>query len=176
MLSQEQNAAQRARQIFLLFAEALIIVYLAVNALVAPVYRPLQRWFSKLEFVARLQDRVAELPPYAILLLLGIPFAIAEPAKLWAVILFATGHEKIGITIFVLAYFVTFIVVERVYSAGRDKLRTIGWFAALLDWLFAFRDQVLAWVRATQAWALFHTVKRRVGDFIWRLRVRLGLG
>jgi hypothetical protein len=176
MSLQEQNAARRARHVFLLFAEALIIVYLAVNALVAPVYRPLQRWFSKLEFVTRLQDRVAELPPYAILVLLGVPFAIAEPAKLWAVILFATGHEKIGIAIFVLAYFVTFVVIERVYSAGRDKLRTIRWFAKSLDWLFAFRDQVLAWVRATEAWALFHAVKRRIGDVIWRLRVRLGLG
>lgn len=171
---QERHAAQRARQVFLLFAEALIIVYLAVNAVVAPIYRPLQRWFSKLEFVIRLQDRIAGLPPYGILVLLGIPFAIAEPAKLWAVILFATGHELVGATIFVLAYFVTFVVIERVYSAGRDKLRTIGWFAKLMDWLIAFRDQVFAWIRRTGAWALFHTVRRRLGDLLRRLRVGLG--
>ena len=68
-----QRDMQRSARVsvFLLFAEALIIVYLTVNAVVAPIYRPLQRWFSKLEFVIRLQDRIAELPPYGILVLLG---------------------------------------------------------------------------------------------------------
>ena len=141
----------------------------------APLFRPLIRWFSKLRFVIRLQDVIAALPPYAILVLLAVPFAVAEPAKLYAVILLATGHVVIGVVIFVLAYFVTFVVVERIYSAGRDKLRTIGWFARLIDWLFDFRDRVLAFVRATRAWAIFCAVKRRMAGTIARLRLRFGL-
>ena len=82
----------------------------------------------------------------------------------------------VGVVLFVLAYFVTFVVVERIYAAGRDKLRTIGWFARLIDWLFNFRDRVLAWVRATQAWAFFNAVKRRAAEIIARLRLRFGLG
>jgi hypothetical protein len=171
-----QIAAQRLRHLFLLFAEALIIVYLALDALAAPFFSPLIRWFSKLRFVIRLQDVIAGLPPYAILVLLAVPFAVAEPAKLLAVILFATGHAIVGIVLFLLAYFVSFLVVERVYSAGREKLRTIGWFARLMDWLFDFRDRVLAWVRATQAWASFNVVKRRTAEIIARLRLRFGLG
>jgi hypothetical protein len=169
-------AAQRLRHLFLLLAEALIIVYLALDALVAPFFRPLIRWFSKLRFVIRLQDVIAGLSPYAVLVLLAVPFAIAEPAKLLAVILFATGHEIVGIVLFVLAYFISFVVVERIYSAGRDKLRTIGWFARLMDWLFDFRDRVLAWMRATQAWAFFNAFKRRTAEIIARLRLRFGLG
>ncbi len=176
MLLWTQKAAQRSRQLFLLFAEALIIFYLALDALAAPFFRPLIRWFAKLRFVIRLQDVVAALPPYAILALLAIPFAVAEPTKLLAVILFATGHRFVGAVLFIVAYFVTFVVVERIYAAGRDKLRTIGWFARLMDWLFNFRDRVLAWVRATQAWAFFNAVKRRAAEIIARLRLRFGLG
>lgn len=172
----ERQKGDGARMFFLLAAEALIVLYLAANAVVAPLYRPILRWFSKLRFVIRLQDLVATLPPYGILALLVIPFAIAEPAKLYAVILFATGHEMVGVVIFVLAYFVTFVVVERVYSAGRDKLRTIPWFARLTDWLFAFRDQVLAWARATEAWAFFARTERRVAAIVKQLRMRFGLG
>ncbi len=170
------SLAQILRRGLLLFAEALIVFYLALDSLAAPLFRPLIRWFSKFRFVIRLQDVVAKLPPYGILVVLAVPFAIAEPAKLLAVILFATGHAIVGIILFALAYFVTFVVVERIYSAGRDKLRTIGWFARLIDWLFDFRDRVLAWARATQAAALFSAVKRRVGEFIARVRLRFGLG
>ncbi len=177
MSSWTQKAAQRVRQLFLLVAEALIIVYLALDALAAPLFRPLIRWFSKLRFVIRLQDVVAALPPYAILVLLAIPFAIAEPAKLSRRHSVRhrprDGRASLSSS---LAYFVTFVVVERIYSAGRDKLRTIGWFARLIDWLFDFRDRVLAFVRATQAWAFFCAVKRRMAGIIARLRLRFGLG
>ena len=176
MASLKETAARRSRQLFLLFAEALIVIYLALDAIAAPFFRPLIRLFSRLRFVVRLQDVIAGLPPYAILVLLAVPFAIAEPAKLLAVILFATGHEIIGVVLFILAYFVSFVIVERIYGAGKDKLRTIGWFAGLMDWLFDFRDHVLAWVQATQAAAFFHAVKRRAGAIIARLRLRLGLG
>ena len=46
-------------------------------------------------------------------------------------------------------------MIERVYSAGRDKLRTIGWFARLMDWLIDFRDRVFAWVPATERGRFF---------------------
>ncbi len=176
MSTWKQEAARRARQLFLLVVEALIIFYLALDAVAAPFFRPLIKWLAKLRFAVRLLEVVAELPPYVILVLLAVPFAIAEPAKLLAVILFATGHEVVGIILFVLAYFVSFVVVERIYSAGRDKLRTIGWFARLMDWLLDFRDRVVAFVQATQAAALFNAVKRRVGEIIARLRLRVGLG
>ncbi|VFU07169.1 hypothetical protein [Methylocella tundrae] len=176
MSPRESTRAHGLRRFLLLGAEALIIFYLTLDALVAPVFRPLIRWLAKLRFVIRLEHLVAELPPYGILALLAIPFALAEPAKVYALFLFATGHELVGITVFVLAYFVSFVVVERVYSAGRDKLRTIGWFARLMDWLFAFRDRLIAWAKSTEAWAFFLRVKRRGADILRRLRLRFGLG
>jgi hypothetical protein len=172
----DQTPAEGSRQFFLLVAEALIIFYLALDALVEPIFRPLLRWLAKLRFVVRFEAFVAGLPPYGALAALAVPFALAEPAKLYALILFATGHPIVGLVIFVLAYFVSFVVVERVYSAGREKLRTIGWFARTMDWLFDFRDRVLAWARATQGWALFVAVKRRAAEAVTRLRMRFGWG
>ena len=58
-------------------------------------------------------------------------------AKVYAVFLIATGLERTGWTIFILAYLVSFIFVERTYSAGKAKLRTIGWFARLCGSVFA---------------------------------------
>ncbi len=170
------SMAQILRRILLRSAEALIIFYLALDALVAPLFRPLLRWLAQLRFVIRLEDFVASLPPYAILALLAAPFALAEPAKLYALILFATGHVIVGLVVFVLAYLVSFVIVERIYSAGRTKLRTILWFARLMDWLVGFRDRLIAWAKATQAWAFAVRIRRRGAEVARRLRLRFGLG
>lgn len=175
MSPRESTRAHGLRRLLLIAAEALIIFYLTLDALVAPVFRPLIRWLAKLRFVIQLERLIADLPPYGILALLAIPFGLAELAKVYAVFLIATGLERTGWTIFILAYLVSFIFVERTYSAGKAKLRTIGWFARLMDWLAAFRDHLLEWVRSTQAFMFFSRLKRRFADVIRRLRLRFAL-
>ncbi|MEJ0095845.1 MAG: hypothetical protein WDN46_21280 [Methylocella sp.] len=176
MSPSESNKNHVLRRVLLLIAEALIVVYVTLDALVTPLFRPLVRWFAKLRFVIHLQEIVARLPPYGILTLLAIPFAIAEPAKVYAVFLFATGHETMGLIIFVGAYFISIVVMERIYSTGRDKLRTITWFAKLMDFLFAFRDRLIAWAKATPVWIFTARIKQRAGAMIKQLRLRFGLG
>jgi hypothetical protein len=171
-----QDETSGTRRFFLLVAEAIIVFYLLLDALVAPIFSPFLRWVAKLRFVIRIEALVAGMPPYGILALLAIPFVLAEPAKLYGLILFATGQVMAGLVVFALAYFVSFVVVERIYTAGRDKLRTIGWFAKAIDWLFDLRDRALAWARGTEAWALFLAFKRRAADLVARLRVRFGSG
>ena len=160
----------------MLAAETLVVIYVTLDAVFTPIFRPIIRWTANLRFVIRLQESVAELPPYAILTLLAVPFALAEPAKLYALVLFATGRETTGAIVMVLAYLVSLLVVERIYNAGKAKLRTIAWFAKLLDWLFLFRDQILAWARSTPVWVFAGKVKQRARDAIRDLRVRFGLG
>ena len=175
MSPRESNRPDRLQRLLLLAAEGVIIFYLALDALVAPLFRPLLRWLAKLQLVLRFERFVADLPPYGILALLAIPFGVAELAKVYAVFLIATGLERTGWTIFILAYLVSFIFVERTYSAGKAKLRTIGWFARLMDWLAAFRDRLLEWVRSTQAFIFFSRLKGRFADVIRRLRLRFAL-
>jgi hypothetical protein len=52
----------------------------------------------------------------------------------------------------VVAYGTSLIVVERLYAAGRDSLRTIGWFEKTMCLVTAMRDGVMSRVSKTTAW------------------------
>lgn len=157
------------RRPFLLAAKGVVVLYLVLDAIFTPIFWPLFRWLTKLRYIIRLQEIIARLPPYAILVSLAIPFAFAEPAKLVALYLIAAGHLTAGLILTAVAHLVTLVVVERIYHAGREKLRTIPWFAKLMDWLTGIRDQLLAWARATPAWAFFLTLRRRAQAVLTKL-------
>jgi len=160
-------------RVFIAAARAMVILYLVLDGLVTPVIRPLLRWISKLGFVLELQHLVAALPAYVILLLMGIPLAIAEPAKIYALIIMSEGHFLAGTALMAGAYFVSLVIVERIYNAGEAKLKTISWFAALMQWLTGIRDRLLDFARATRTYALFQRLVKASRDFLRRVRYRL---
>jgi hypothetical protein len=164
------------RRLLLLPAKAVVILYVVLDGIVTPVIRPLLGWVARLRFVIRLQDLVAALPPYAILALLAVPFAFAEPAKIYALYLMTEGQFATGLVTILMAYLVSLLVVERIYHAGRMKLATIPWFAKLMDWLTGIRDRLLAWARATRVWAFSVKVKRNARAFVAKLRLRFRAG
>jgi hypothetical protein len=166
----------RLRRLLLLPAEAIVVLYVALDGIVTPVVRPLLGWVARLRFVLRLQDIVAALPPYAILVLLAVPFAFAEPAKIYALYLMTEGNFATGLVTIAMAYLVSLLVVERIYHAGRAKLKTIPWFAKLIDWLTGIRDPLLAWARATRIWALSVKLKRDARALAAKLRLRFRAG
>ena len=163
------------RRFLLLVAKAVVVVYVILDGIVRPIFRPLLRWVSRLRFVIRLQDIVAALPPYAILVLLAVPLAFAEPAKIYALVLIGEGHFASGLAMMGLAYLVSLVVAERIYNAGRAKLRTIPWFAKLMDWLIGNRDRLLAWARTTWIWTFSIKFKRSVRELITNIRLRFSV-
>jgi len=170
------DETQGWRRAFLFAAQAVVIVYVALDSIATPIFRPLVRWTAKLRLIIRLQDLVAHLPPYGVLAFLAVPFAIAEPAKIYALVLVATGHPVLGLVVFALAYLISFVVMERIYRAGEAKLRTITWFARLTDWLFGIRDRLIAWAKSTEIWAFAARVKQKARMLAAQIRLRLGLG
>jgi hypothetical protein len=148
------------RRLLLLVADAVVVLYIVLDGIVAPVFSPLLKWVARLRLVIRLQDAVAALPPYAILVLVAVPMLIAEPAKLYALWLFSQGLFWAGVSTITSAYVLSLLVAERIYHAGRAKLRTIVWFARLMDWLTSIRDHILAFMRASWIWA--YSAKIRV--------------
>jgi hypothetical protein len=164
------------RRLLLLPAKAVVVLYVVLDGIVTPVVRPLLRWVARLRFVIRLQNIVAALPPYAILVLLAIPFAFAEPAKIYALYLMTKGQVATGLVTISMAYLVSLVVVERIYHAGRAKLKTIPWFAKLLDWLTGIRDPLFAWARATRIWAFSVKLKRNARALAAKLRLRFRPG
>jgi hypothetical protein len=166
----------KLRRVFLFVAKAVVVVYVILDGIVTPVIRPLLRWVARLRFVIRLQDIVAALPPYAILALLAVPLAFAEPAKIYALLLMGEGHFAAGVITMAMAYLVSLVVVERIYHAGRAKLRTILWFVKLMDWLTGIRDRLLVWARATRVWALSVRMKQGARTLIAKVRFRFWPG
>jgi len=158
------------RRLLLLPANAVVVLYVVLDGIVTPVFLPLIRWVARLRLVVRLQDIVAALPPYAILALLAVPFAFAEPAKIYALYLMTKGQFATGLVTMAMAYLVSLLIMDQIYHAGRAKLKTIPWFAKLMDWLTGIRDRLLAWARATRVWAFSVKLKRNARALAAKLR------
>ncbi|MGV2051904.1 hypothetical protein ACQZ48_17620 [Agrobacterium sp. 22-209-1] len=142
------------RTILVFPLRAIIVFALILDGIVRPLYRPVIRAISNLTFIQRLENRIAELPRLAILICLAVPFAIAEPMKIVGLLLIAHGAFKSGVVLTIVAHLSTFLIVERIYHAGKEKLLTYGWLAWIMRYVRfarAFYDRIkasaLSWIR-----------------------------
>jgi len=170
------NRKSGLRRLLLVAADAIVILYLFLDGIVAPVFGPLARLAARLRLVIRLQQAVGALPPYIILALAGVPIMVAEPAKLYALWLMSQGQLWKGAAILAAAYVLSLVVADWIYQAGRAKLRTIAWFAQLMDWIISLRDHILSVVRASTIWTSWIRVKRRSRDMAVRVRLYFHTG
>ncbi|MGO4407835.1 hypothetical protein AB4Z10_26695 [Bosea sp. RAF48] len=131
---------------------AVLTVFIVLDELLRPLYRPLIRRLAGLRVMRRLEETVSGLPRPLVLLALAIPFAIAEPLKLFGLLLFARGQFWAGLVVTAFAHLMSFVFVERIYHAGREKLLSYRWFAWIMGQVVRVRDQVLGWVRASAAY------------------------
>ncbi|MFC5423870.1 hypothetical protein ACFPOB_30575 [Bosea eneae] len=148
-----------------------------LDELLRPVYRPLIAWFASLRLVARLEAAIGRLPPYGALVALAIPFAIVEPLKLLGLLFLARGAFTAGIVTTAIGHLAGFLLVERVYHAGRAQLLTIPWFARIMGWIEAIRQAVIGRIKASTAWqkavALVRAARERLrGVKLWLARLR----
>jgi hypothetical protein len=153
-----------------LLAEIVVTAYLILDGIVRPLFRPLIRWLAKLRLVVRLSEAIGRLPAYAVLALLVVPFAIAEPAKIFALYLMASGHAITGVVTLVAAYLVSIVVVDQIFQAGKPKLFTIPWFFKLWTWLSSYRDRLLDWLKSTYVWKRAAEVKQRFRGWFLAMR------
>ena len=141
---------------------AIIVIYIGLDAIIFPMFRPTSRWLGGRTFVNAAQRRVGRLPAYVILAVLALPFAVAEPAKILALYLMATGHVFIGTLVLAGGYFISLVIVERLFRGGRTKLLTIPWFKDAWRWLMGLRRRLLKRGRSTRIWTTFVQSRDRV--------------
>ncbi|ACL56569.1 hypothetical protein [Methylobacterium nodulans] len=153
-------------------ADIAVAAFVIGAELARPLYRPLYDALSRLALVRRLEAGVARLPRYAILALLAVPFLGVEPLKVLGVIWMAEGHLWGGLALLASAYLISFVLVERIYHAGRAKLLTISWLAVAIGFVVQVREALLASVRATRAWQVAVAAARRARAFARRLIAR----
>jgi hypothetical protein len=144
----------KIRTILVFPLRAIIVFAMVLDGIFRPLYRPVIRALSNLKIIQRLESRIAQLPRLVILLCLAVPFAIAEPMKIIGLVLFAHGAFKSGVVLTIIAHLSTFLIVERIYHPGREKLLTYGWLAWIMRYVrFArsFYDRLklaaLSWIR-----------------------------
>lgn len=147
----EPSAPRRRRNPVVAALRALFRVALGVliiiDELVRPLYEPLQQWLEALALVRKFERWVAGLPPLAILTLIGVPYAVVEPVKFVAMLRIADGHVMMGSLVLLLAYLVSFVLIERVYTAGRDQLMRLPAAAWVINMSVAVRGRLSRWLR-----------------------------
>lgn len=139
-----RSAISVAFRVLALPLKAVIAVLVFIDEITRPIYRPVVDRVLAHPFFAFLDRQVASLPRWAILIVFAVPFLVAEPLKLVAVVLFAKGRTILGVITFLIAQLLTFVLVERIFHAGRDKLLSYGWFAWVVGQISRLRDMVLA--------------------------------
>lgn len=154
-------------------AEIIVALFVIADAIIRPLFRPIVRFLSSLEIMRRIERWIDRRHPYTILVLLGVPFAIAELTKVLGVFLMSEGHFHTGMTLFIGAYVVSILVCERIFHAGKNRLLTIRWFAIGYGWVLSIKDAIFGWLRETRVWRFAADVKRRAGASFQRLRVRV---
>lgn len=139
-----RSAIAIAFRVLALPLKVVIAILVFVDEITRPIYRPVVDRVLALPFFTFLDRQVSSLPRWAILIVFAVPFLVAEPLKLVAVVLFAKGRTLLGVVTFLIAQLLTFVLVERIFHAGRAKLLSYGWFAWGVAWISRLRDAVLA--------------------------------
>jgi hypothetical protein len=161
------------RRILLAPLRALVAVLVVLDDVVRPLWQPLVRWFSALQLVRRAEAVVGRRPPYGVLTLLAVPYFGVEPLKLFALWWMATGRFYPGLIVLTVAHGVSFLIVERIYSAGRHQLMRIGWFAVAIGFVDGVRRRVLDAVRRTAVYAVAHRFAQDVRAVARETRERI---
>jgi len=136
-------------------------------------WEPLQAALARLGRLpplAWLERRIAKLPSYAALAILAVPALAILPIKLAAVWVITRGHALAGLVIIVLAKLVGTAVLARLFALTRPALMRLDWFARGYARWTAWKNELLAWVRASALWRAAAAVKQQVKAAFQRWR------
>ncbi|HEX2009844.1 MAG TPA: hypothetical protein VJN44_02790 [Roseateles sp.] len=134
-------------------------------------WEPLQRAMAalaRLPLLRQLEAGIRRLPPYAALALLLLPSLLILPVKLLALWLIAKGKAVLGLAVILAAKLVGTAVLARLFQLIQPALLRLAWFARLYGRWTAWKEALLAWVRASGAWRMARALKLRLRR--WRQR------
>jgi hypothetical protein len=126
--------------------------------------------------IARLEARLARLPPYGALLTFVAPSILLLPIKFAAFWFGVHGHYSAALASVIVGKLLATAIVARLYRVLRPTLMTIGWFAWADTRFFAWRDRAYAFVKAMPAWqtaaALVRAARARMTELVSTLFAR----
>ncbi len=128
-------------------------------------WEPLRRaltWLGRIPVMRRIEAAVARLSPPAALAVLLLPTLVLVPVKLLALWLIAQGAALTGLAVVVVAKLLGTAVLAWLFALTQPALMRMPWFAAGYRRWYAWKEALLAWVRASWAWRTGRAVKRRL--------------
>lgn len=131
-------------------------------------WTPLARAFARLARLplwARLESAIKHLPPWAALLVFGVPVASLVPVKLLALYLFAQGHAVAGLTLVIAAKVLGTAMAARLFELTEPALMRLPWFARIYLPFKKWKNQLLAQVRQSALWRGVRLAKVQLRKF-----------
>jgi hypothetical protein len=132
-----------------------------------PLHRALT-WLGRLPAMRRIEAAITRLPPGSALVVLLLPTLGLLPVKLLALWLIARGAALAGLMAIVVAKLVGTAVLAWVFALTQPALMRMPWFAAGYRRWYAWKESLLAWVRASWAWRTGRALKRRLRHWVTR--------
>jgi hypothetical protein len=126
-------------------------------------WEPLQRLMERIgrwPLVRHVEAVIVRLPPWAALIVLGLPSLLLVPVKLAALWLIGWGHGTLGVVVIVVAKVVGTAIVARLFALTRPALMRITWFEVIYARWVVWKDSVITRVRASWAWRAGRVFKR----------------
>ncbi len=114
---------------------------------------------GRLPWWGQLERLIACLPPWAALLVFGVPVAALVPIKLLALYLFGQGHVMLGLELVLAAKLGGTAIAARLFQLTHPALMQLKWFARLYTPWKNWKDRVLAQVRNSRSWRMAHRLK-----------------
>jgi len=99
---------------------------------------------GRLAPIARIEARIAALPPAGAAAVFLIPGALALPFKLAAVWAMTQGHLALGLLVLLTAKLIATALFARLYTLCKPALMTVAWFVRLHDAI----NRAKAWAHA----------------------------
>lgn len=139
-------------------------------------WEPLQRALAcigRLPVLRQIEALITRLPPRLALLVFLLPSLLLLPVKLLAIWLIAIGQKTLGLLVILLAKIGGTAVVARLFALTKPALMRMDWFARLYTRWSAWKESLLARVRASWAWRTGRALKRflRMRWTRWRVAV-----
>ena len=118
----------------------------------------------------RLERLIADLPPWAALLVFGVPVLALIPIKLLALYLIGEGQIGLGIGLVLLAKLAGTAIAARLFQLTQPALMQLAWFARSYTAFKNWKDRMLRHVRASWPWRAGRRLKRRAANAGQRLK------
>ena len=131
---------------------ALAALLMFVEEVLWEAMKQIMAAIGRVPLVRGLEVRIAGLPPYGAAAVFLLPGALLLPVKIGALWLMAHGHVIVGVELIISAKLVGTALVARIFILTRASLMTLGWFAAMHDWIMRWRGILYGWVKASAAW------------------------